>query len=326
MCQLHLGQVVGGRPRIDAYEEMQQLGAFGSVSHRLLFDLTAEEVQRFPPLLGDRRRLVADDVWDLVQALFEEKGAAMTVGVLAQTADAASMGRYLRRCVRNFLIDRARRTPTGAVRRKVEELLSASPEFAQAPPGSPGAGRWQRAGELWPVYGRELSPLVAAAYAVPGVRAVRWSGSRRAPLASDKDLTAILSAVLATAGGSLEVAQLVAVLVRRFPAAVEPADARLDEQTFDRVTAPVDDPMTERSGEVGDRAREVYAQLSPAQRALLPHVTDPIADQMQILRAGRSQTYVAVRTLRTMLADLIPEDEWRDTVFHELVQLCGGSS
>jgi len=80
------------------------------------------------------------------------------------------MAGYLRRSVRHFLVDEARKTPIGAVRRKLEELVAATPEFVQVPAGTPGAGRWQLDGEPQPPYGDELRPLVAAAYPVRGCR------------------------------------------------------------------------------------------------------------------------------------------------------------
>jgi hypothetical protein len=105
-------------------------------------------------------------------------------------------------------------------RRERRDAAAATPAFTQVPPRTPGAGRWQLAGPAQPPYRGALGPLVAAAHAVLGVQAVRWSGKRRAPMARDESLVDILRAVLQAAGGSLEVAQLTAVLVRRFPAAV----------------------------------------------------------------------------------------------------------
>ena len=82
-----------------------------------------EEVQRFP-VLKPGAGWIEDSVWDCTQSFFAEKGPAVTAGVLAQASDIGSMGRYLRRSVRNFLIGKARETPVGAVRRKIEELLA----------------------------------------------------------------------------------------------------------------------------------------------------------------------------------------------------------
>jgi hypothetical protein len=287
-----------------------------------------EEVQRFR-VLRPATGWTEDAIWDCTQAFFVEKGAAVTTGVLTQTTDAASMGRYLRRSIRNYLISEARQTDRGAVRRKIEDLLTATPDFTTVPAGAPGAGRWQLAREVtWPPYGGELEPLVTAAYAVPGVQAVRWSGPRRAPLATDESLIAILEAVLAAAGGSMEPAELTWVLLQRFPAAAEVADAVLDHHVFERTAAPAEqrpDVLVEGNDdldEVSARAADVYGQLSPAQRVLLPHLDAPITDVMKVLGVGRSQAYATVGKLKATLPELVPEDGLRRDVMLEVLRLC----
>lgn len=280
-----------------------------------------QEVHRFPVLFAPGTTWNPDVVADWTQEFFAAQGVAVTVGLLAQVNDVASMARYLRQSIRHFLVDRARETDVGAIRRKIEDLLAASQEFTRVPAGTPGAGRWQLADDPRQPYGGALEPLVAAAYAVPNVQVVRWSGPRRSPLASDAALVEILRAVLNRAAGSLEAAQLTAVLVRRFPAAVDYADASLDDQLFDVVVAPLED-RPDVMYEVGDRAQEVYVQLSPSQRALLPHMDKPVGEQTQILGLGRSQTYAASGKLKAALVQLIPDDGLRAEVTMELYRLC----
>lgn len=300
---------------------MQQFGEFGPHSLQLLMDLVSQEVHRFPVLLHPGAKWTRDAVAEWTQEFFAAKGAAVTAALLAQVNDVATMARYLRRSVRHFLVDAARDTDVGAIRRKIDDLLRATPDFLQVPPRVPGAGRWELAGEQQPPYGGDLRPLVAAAYAVPGVRVVRWTGDRRKPLASDESLVAILRAVLRAANGSLEVAQLTAVLVRRFPAAVQYADATLDEETFNQAVAPLED-MPDVVLDVSDRAQEVYAQLSPSQRALLPQLDKPITEQAHVLGVGRSQAYTASAKLKALIVVLMPDDKLRAEVTLEVLRLC----
>ncbi|HEY5845124.1 MAG TPA: hypothetical protein VIU87_27350, partial [Mycobacterium sp.] len=276
---------------VDAYAELNCSGQFGELGLKLLFKLMREEVGRFP-VLRPSAGWIDDEVWDWTQSFFVEKGQAVTVAILTQTTDLASMSRYLRRSIRNFIISEARKSEAGRVRRKVEELLAASPDFEQVPVRTPGAGRWRIAGTGGPPYGGERQSLVAAAYSVKDVRAVHWAGRRRQPLASDESLIRILHAVFAAAAGSLEVAEIGWVFLQRFPAAVEQADATIGQEAFDRVTEFAEDNPAVAS-EVGDDARRVYDQLSPSQRVLLSHLDEPIAIQMQLLAVGRSQAYEA---------------------------------
>ncbi|MEU7691048.1 hypothetical protein [Microbispora hainanensis] len=305
---------------MDAYRELQQFGHFGQLGLEVVFRLMREEVRRFP-VLEPGSGWTEDSVWDWVQSFFVARGHEVTAAVLAQTADLPSMGRYLRRSIRNFLVSEARKTPAGSVRRKIEDLLAATPKFGQVPRGTPGAGRWQLVDAQCPPYAGELGPLVAAAYSVPGVRAVRWSGERRSPLASDESLIAILEAVFAAASGSLEIAELTQIFLQRFPAAVEFADTALDQLAFDQAVAPFKD-RPDVLVEVGARAQEVYDQLSPSQRALLPHLDKPVSDHMQMLGVGRSQAYEAARRLKAALGELVPEDDLRGNVMLEVLRLC----
>jgi hypothetical protein len=181
----------------------------------LLIQLTRQEVQRFP-VLEPASGWTRDAVLEAVQSFFAAKGKAVTAALLAQARDTESMAKIMRRSVRNYLISEARKTPAGAVRRKIEDLLAASDEFSEVSAAQPGAGRWHLVGLPAVPWAGDLRPLVEAAYAVRGVRAVRWSGPRRAPLASDQALLEILRAIFAAAQGSLEVAQLTAVFFAVF--------------------------------------------------------------------------------------------------------------
>ena len=92
--------------------------------------------------------------------------------MLAQTNDVDSMARYLRKAVRYYLVSRARKTPMGAIRGKIEDLLASTPDFVQVPAGRPGAGRWHLSTVGGPPYAGEMRPLVEAAYEVAGVEEV----------------------------------------------------------------------------------------------------------------------------------------------------------
>lgn len=305
---------------IDAFSELCELGYFGRAGLGLLTELVGQEVRRFP-VLEPGAGWTREAVLETVQSFFAAKGKTVTAAVLAQANDIESMSRILRRSVRNYLISEARKTPSGAVRRKIEDLLAAGDEFARVPAGEPGAGRWYLAGSAVMPWAGDLRPLVEAAYAVPGVHAVRWSGERRSPLASDQALLEILRAVLKAAQGSMEAAQLTAVFVRRFPVAVEHADATLDDGSYDLAVAPLED-RPDIVAEVSDLAREVYEQMSASQRALLTHLDKPVEDQMEILGVGRTQAYDVARRLKALLRELIGTEELRDEIGLEILRLC----
>ena len=119
----------------------------------------------------------------------------------------------------------------------------------------------------------------------------------------------------------MDASQLTAVLVRRFPVAVEHADATLDGESYDLAVAPLEE-RPDIVAEVTDLAREVYGQMSASQRALLPHLDEPVEDQMVVLGVGRTQAYDVARRLRALLHELIGADEFRDEIGLEVLRLC----
>jgi len=304
-----------------ACEEVQTLGRLHEAGVKLLYALMAEETRRFvvlrPP--GGWGR---DEIEDFVSEFFIEKGQSLTADLVMLGVTPEVVGKVTRRWIRNFLIDRARGTPLGRIRRKLEEdMLSQYPEFLRVSPGEEGAGRWYLGGQPSYPYGGDFTPLIEAAYAVPGVKAVRWSGPRRPPLTSDASLRAIVAAVFTAAGGSLEVAQLVHVVAQRFPAAAEPEDVTIDDDTFDRTTRiHKDDPAL--ASETGESVNAVLDQLSPSQRALVPYLDRDVNAVMEVLNVGRSRAYEAIRHLKGLLERLLPDDETRAVVYAAVVERC----
>lgn len=307
-----------------ACEEVQALGRLDQACVELLCALMREETRRFtvlcPPGGWDR-----DAVGGLVSEFFVEKVEKLTADLLTIGVTPQVVGKVMRRWVRNFLIDRARGTPLGRIRRKIEEdMLEQYSEFLRVPVGEVGAGRWYLVGQPSYPYGGDFAPLIGAAYAVPGVKAVRWSGPRHPPLTSDASLRAIVAAVLTAAAGSLEVAQLVHVVAQRFPAAAEPEDVTISDDTFERVTrVGKDDPGL--ALETGESIREVYDQLSPSQRALVPYLDSDIKVVMAVLQVGRSRAYEAVKHVKDLLDRLLPDDGTRGLVYAAVVERCGGT-
>src|SRR6266545_3275777 len=114
---------------ITAYEELVELGHLDAAGLQLLFELARQEAHRFPSL-APPEGWTADALWDLAHDFFVDRGARVTTMLLAQASDEASMGRLLRRSLCNYLIDQVRKTDLGALRRRLEELLSDDPAGA----------------------------------------------------------------------------------------------------------------------------------------------------------------------------------------------------
>jgi len=104
------------------------------------------------------------------------------------------------------------------------DVLTAEDACEQVPEGEAGAGRWRLAGTSVLPWSGRLEDLVEAARGVRNVKIPKWSSTTRRPPPADRaSLVAVARAVLTAAAGSVEVGQLVAVFVARFPVVLDPA-------------------------------------------------------------------------------------------------------
>lgn len=320
-----------GRWVISAFGELRDLGHLDRECLRLIVKLVREEAPRFPVLapVGGWRPA---DLEDLVGEFLADRLEKVTVNLLALASDEASVGRLLRKSIRYWLIDQARKTGVGAVRRSVESVLSAEDAFEQVPADEVGAGRWRLAGAAVPPFPGVVEDLVKAAWAVPNVKIPQWSSStRRPPVADRGSIVAVARAVLAAAGGSLEVAELVQVFVVRFPVVLDPVVLPLPQ--YPQTGVGRDDGLTpeEQAIAVDDEidtaatAVEIVGMLSVQERRIVPHLHNPPGIQV-VLGCGRSQAYHHAARLKEKLTQLIGDSDDVRAVGLEVIELCGGAA
>lgn len=283
-----------------------------------------EEVRRFPALAHDKLPLE-----DVVQDFLVERLKAVTVTLAAQAGNDASFARLLRRTIRNWLVDKARQTDIGHLRRSIEKVLAEVDLFEQVPVGQPGAGRWRLTGTTGDPWSYDPSVLVAAAWAVPGVKVPKWSSETRRPPVTDRpSMTCVLRAVLDTADGSLELGQIVDVFLRRFGGVLDPVvipmDAPSDSALADTNPTAEDYVVTaDAELDAAAKAAAISGALSPTERALVPYLANPSAIQY-FLEVGRSQAYQHATNLKKRIVELAGEGADAEQVVLELIRLCGG--
>lgn len=315
---------------ISAFGELRDLGHLDRECLKLIDKLVREEVRRFPVLVpaGGWR---SDDLEDVVSDFLVDRLKKVTASLLTLASDDASMGRLLRKSIRNWLVDQSRKTGIGAMRRKVEAILSAEDAFEKVPAGEVGAGRWRLAGTSVSPCMSVGDDLVKAAWAVPNVRIPKWSSStRRQPVADRASIVAVVRAVLVAAGGSLEVAQLVQVFVARFPVVLDPAVGPLLDDPDTSIGA--DEGLTpeqqliaiEDEVEVAVTAAEVVGMLAPWERQIVPHLQNPQAIQA-VLGCGRNQADQHAKRLTEKLKQLGGDCDNVEAVVREVIRLCGGA-
>lgn len=296
----------------------------------MISKLVREEAARFPALTPPGGWQEADRE-DLVGDFLDQRIEAVTANLLALATDDGSMGQLLRKSIRNWLVDQARQTAVGAIRRTVEKVLADEDAFERIPPGEPGAGRWRLAGSTAVAWPGASDELLAAARTVPNVKIPKWnSATRRPPMADRVSITAVIRAVLTAAEGALEVAQLVAVFVARFPAALDPATLPLPDAAEldipDRATPTPEAQVIEFDEEIdaATSAASIVAMLSPGEREIVRRIDDVPAIQ-ELLGCGRSQAYHRVRRVKEKLTQLVGEGDDVRAVGLEVIRLCGGA-
>ncbi|AEA26489.1 hypothetical protein Psed_4329 [Pseudonocardia dioxanivorans CB1190] len=261
-----------------------------------------------------------DSTQDLLHEFLRERLEDLTDALIAAGTDEEVLLKVTSRIMRNWLIDQARKTDTGAVRVRLEELLGGNGEFVRL---SDRPARWALADLAGTEAGRDdADSLYTAAMAVANVKPVRWRDkNRRAPMASGPDLVRVLIAVLRCAGpAGLEIGVLTHVFLRRFGVVVISHVPLEDDDTLrDRMIAPREFDIDEERGAAA-RAAEVYAQLSDRERRILLHLDDrPRVEQL--LDVGRSVAYTHISRVREVLAALSGEDIDIAAVAAELVRL-----
>ena len=311
------------------YDEVAQAGEFGPRSYVLLLKLMSEELRRFPALGGDRLR----EVDDFVHQFFVDRGNGLTAGVLVEAFDDDSFGKYVRRSVRNWLIDQVRQTDVGALRRQVEDLMANHPGVEMVPSGVPGAGRWRVRGSAVGPWAGDPSELDEVAAGV-AVRAVRSRGTeRRPPLGSRSELEALATVILERAAGSLETAQLVDVFTRRFPGALDPITTSLDDvrersgvleiADVSERSDPEAEVLAEEAQSAASRAAGIiYDQLDGWERLIVPLLTD-VGSVQTILKCGRSVAYLRIKRVQQRISELSDPAVDAHALFDELVKRCG---
>lgn len=259
---------------------------------------------------------------DLLHDFLVEKLEDLTDAVVAVREDEQAVLKVTSRIMKNWLIDQARKTDTGAIRLRLEELLRDNEMFVQ--PDGEGV-RWALAGSET-ISGVDADTLLEEAKAVPGIRPVRWNDdTRRAPMAGGPDLLCVLRAVLERAGGSVETATLVAVFRRRFAVSLTSFVPLDDDDTLpDRLSAPPTVTPADMD-EAAARAALVYAQLSDRERRTLLHLDDHHAVQHE-LGVGRSVAYTVIGRVRAALQALAGEDVDLPAVAAELVRLASADA
>ncbi|MCX4428926.1 hypothetical protein [Streptomyces mirabilis] len=308
-----------------AFEELQT-GEFGPATFDLLRRLV-HQVRRasgFPPPEG--HTVWSDDAaYDVISAMLSQEGAGQRFVTVcfAQAADEASLERLFLTSIKNFLIDEAKKTPRGKLRRRIARLMNEDTAYRKSS-GSPP--RWALADHAEEaVWQGDLDDLIAQAARVTGVGITRWNHSGPTPKQTVHALKTILLCVLQYAQGAVREEDLAKVLEARFellaPArftALYADEGTVAELVDQHAATAAPDPTG-----VDGVAEDIWQRLSPNERLLLPYLDEDAHHAAQLLEIRQTHAVAVLSNLKTTLRTALSADSDPHAVIAALLRRCG---
>src|ERR1700712_578865 len=203
---------------MSALTELVATNTVGPETVDLLIRLVGQSsrTSSFPPPLGHSAwsdQAVIDCVGSI---LASERGAGMAIGCALQAGDDRSLERLLLTSIRRFMIDEAKATPVGRLRRRLRTLLRKDGRFLAANQLLAGDEAWTipaNGNNVWPEDIAKLEQLTASVQVAPIDRLTR---SGPTPPAARESLLTRSHARLTRAAGAIRAQLLARFLHRRF--------------------------------------------------------------------------------------------------------------
>lgn len=263
----------------------------------MLLGVFKSELRRFPGLAE------ADTPADLALDFFADRAVAYVDAVLAAPDDQAAT-RRTRQWARNWLIDRVRKTPYGALRNRLEKRLRRSPLFR----ASSAAHHWYLEGEddidRTAVSFEEIYEVAAE------VRVdVVFDVGGRVVLGQPGQLEEMLRAILKLCG-RLHIADITYLCAKRFPAVLEDGDWLMNRPRTTEIedatdTHPSADVIHDTAEQLVDAcaAKAIFNRLTAVERLALRFAEDPLKLASR-LGVGRSTAYSHVQRAKAKLMEI----------------------
>ncbi|HTC69106.1 MAG TPA: hypothetical protein VK662_06000 [Acidothermaceae bacterium] len=309
-----------------ALQELQATGGLAGDACVALLRSLASQVTRtnsFPPPEG-YTHWGEDAIDDLLADMFAQEGAgaAFVLNCYLKATDERSFERLLLAAIRNYLIDCAKKTERGKLRRRLERLLGEDPRFVRMPASQSGVPRWALAGGPLVPWQGDVADLAAAASSVRGVAINRWNVSGPTPQATQDALLTVAHAILLHAEGAVRDEDLARVIEGRFALLAPPRFTSLDadEDPSDPPNPLSDGPEAQVVS--GSRGADIWAALSQTERSLAPHLGKPDAELALVLGVGPRRAAALAAALAEKLRLATTDDEEREDVVAELLRLC----
>ncbi|MDQ1295995.1 MAG: hypothetical protein QG608_3882 [Actinomycetota bacterium] len=299
---------------VGAYAELEQTGVCGPKTLALLCRLGAQVVatSSFPP--PDRRHhWDAEAVDDLLTDMFDRSGRSFLMDCFFKATNDASLERLFLASIRNHLIDQAKMTNRGKLRRRLEGLLTKDARFVRADVGS--SRGWAVQGASGSPWQGDVGDLDRVAASVRGVAVWRWNESGPTPRTTVNALLTVAHAILTAAGGTVRDEDLARTIERRFALLAPPVTTALsgDDAWADPPAPAEDGPEALVMAE--SQAEALWASLSADERALVPHLGESPEQLAVCLETGpKAASAIAAALAEKLRAAVFDEDTVEDVI------------
>ncbi|MGK5738906.1 hypothetical protein [Micromonospora sp. URMC 103] len=303
-----------------AFAELRSSGQAGAATVDLLVRLGRQFVRShsFPP--PDAYSTWSDEaVEDLLADMFSRPGAGhkFVLTCYLKATDGPSLERLLLAAIRSFLIDQAKSTERGKLRRRLETLLDGDERFAR----SQTRLRWFAAGGVDLPWQGDRDALARAAMAVRGVSLARLPESGPTPREAKVAILAVVQAALAEAAGAVSTEDLAWVVEQRFELLRPPVFTSLeaDNTWLEGVESSygADDVEIDQN----DQVERLWATLSAADRVLLPHLAERNR-WANLLGVGVARATTVGEALAARLRAATADDAECDELLLRLAERC----
>ena len=264
-----------------------------------------------------------DDVEDLTSSFYE---SAAYEHSLLTAHDDDSLSGLVYTGLANLVRGELRRTARGRLHRRLRELLRAE-DFFERP-----TKFWRRGSDPDDASISTVSELMEAAWSVD-VRQVKWraDAKRNSPIAETTSLIELLDAIFDVASGALHIDVLVDVLGSRLgigpTSAIEALDLVEDLFVTECRPGPAEQLIDQESElDAAITATELWNQLSPRERELVPHLASSVRQAAGTLGRKKSSVHEAMKRLKEKIGTVLRDEgeEARASVVRELLAHAGG--
>lgn len=292
-----------------AFQELGA-GAAGSATVTLLIRLTRQvgNSRTFPPPTG-YSAWSEEAATEWVSSLFADRGPTFLFTCFLQATDDSSLERLLLTTITNALIDEAKATEAGKMRRRLGTLLTADDRFEPAPRAYAGESAWRHRSVDDRAWDGDLEELVAHLHAADVAPILTLNRGGRTPRAIRVSLTDASAAALLRTDAAVRAQLLARAVLVRF----ELSDPHLVALLADIDELPDDDAAT-----IAAEAEDLFQRLDEQGR----RVVTLLGDEKAIADALGDDAVAATDTVIFILQARLGQSPIRDLIFRRVQELC----